>query len=116
MIRFPLFISLFCGISLNNAIGIVQGYRGIKSAFIRTPKFNTTSFKKEFYLNKYTRIKISVTSILEALLSIYFLLGIILCLHFKKYVMIPVFIIAAAGFAFVFISTFTERRLKLKKA
>jgi cellulose synthase/poly-beta-1,6-N-acetylglucosamine synthase-like glycosyltransferase len=116
IIHFPLFVSLFIGISLNNAIGIVQGYSGIKSAFIRTPKFNTTSTEKKFYSNRYTHIKISWTSIMEGLLAIYFLFGILLSIHFGKYGMIPIFMIGAAGFALVFISTFTERKFKLKKA
>jgi cellulose synthase/poly-beta-1,6-N-acetylglucosamine synthase-like glycosyltransferase len=116
IVRFPLFVSLFIGISFNNAIGIVQGYSGIKSAFIRTPKFNTTSIENKFYSNKYTYIKISWTNIFEGLLAIYFLFGILLSLHFEKYSMIPIFVVGAAGFAFVFISTFTELKLKLKKA
>ena len=37
---FPLFVSLFIGVSLSNSIGIVQGYLGIKSGFVRTPKFS----------------------------------------------------------------------------
>lgn len=116
IIRFPLFVSLFIGISLNNAVGIVQGYTGIKSAFIRTPKFNTTSARNKFYSNKYTQIKISGNSILEGLLAIYFLFGIMLSLHFKKYAMIPIFVIGAAGFATVCISIVIERKLTLKKA
>ncbi len=112
IIRFPLFISLFIGISLNNAIGIVQGYSGIKSDFIRTPKFNTTFAANKFYSNKYTDIKISRTSFMEGLLAIYFLFGILLSLYFGKFGMIPIFILGAVGFAIVFISTFTERKLK----
>jgi hypothetical protein len=116
IIRFPLFVSLFIGISLNNAIGIVQGYSGIKSAFIRTPKFNTTSMESKFYSNKYTRIKISWINIFEGLLAIYFLFGIMLTIYFKTYRMIPILSIGTAGFAFVFISTFIERKFKLEKA
>ena len=116
IIRFPLFVSLFVGISLNNAIGILQGYAGIKSAFIRTPKFNTTSAQHQLYSNRYTHIRISWTTILEGLLSVYFLFGIMLSLHIKKYVMIPIYGIGFIGFAIVFISTFTERKLTLKKA
>lgn len=116
IIRFPLFVSLFIGVSLNNAIGIVQGYSGIKSPFIRTPKFNTTSPKDAFYSNKYTQIKISFINVLEGVLFIYFLFAIILSIQFNKYTMIPVFAFGSAGFTFVFISTFKERRGKLKKA
>ncbi len=53
IIYFPLFVSLFIGLSLSNAYGIIQGCLGIKSGFIRTPKFNTTSVKNKNNLNKY---------------------------------------------------------------
>jgi len=116
IIRFPLFVSLFVGVSLNNAIGILQGYGGIKSAFVRTPKFNTTSAQHQLYSNRYTHIRIGWTTILEGLLSVYFLFGITLSLHIKEYVMIPILGIGFIGFAIVFISTLTERKLTLKKA
>ena len=109
IIRFPLFVSLFIGVSLNNAIGILKGYCGIKSSFIRTPKFNTTSPNTETYLNKYTYIKISWITIFEGLLVIYFLFGIVLSLQFENYALIPILIIGATGFAIVFIATFKEK-------
>jgi cellulose synthase/poly-beta-1,6-N-acetylglucosamine synthase-like glycosyltransferase len=37
---FPLYLMFSMGISLNNAIAVAEGLLGIKSAFIRTPKFN----------------------------------------------------------------------------
>ncbi len=53
LIHFPLFVSLFIGLSLSNSIGILQGYLGIRSGFIRTPKFNEitrgeTNLKSEY--------------------------------------------------------------------
>lgn len=83
---------------------------------MRTPKFNTTTAGNSFHLNKYTHIKIRRISIFEGLLASCFLSGILLSLHFGKYGMIPVFMIGAADFAIVYISTFKERKLTLKKA
>ena len=37
---FPLFLSVSMGLSLHNAIAVIEGLLGFKSAFIRTPKFN----------------------------------------------------------------------------
>jgi hypothetical protein len=116
IIRFPLFIALFIGVSLNNAIGIIKGYAGIKSAFIRTPKFNNTTGLNGINANKYTSIKFSSINLAEVLLSVYFVLGIIVSLHFSNYWLIPIFSIGAAGFAFVSISTIMEQKLKLRKA
>lgn len=115
IIRFPLFIALFIGVSLNNAIGIIQGYSGIKSGFVRTPKFNTASVANKFHKNKYTQINIDRITVMEGILIFYFLFGIILSFRFKNYAIVPLLIIAAAGFSIVFISTITERNSILKK-
>ncbi len=116
VIRFPLFVSLFMGVSLNNAFGIVQGYMGIKSAFVRTPKFNRGVVNNSLTENKYTESRINITTIIEGILILYFLFGIILSLEFKSYATLPLFIIAATGFSIVFISSIMERELTIKKA
>ncbi|MEQ9188546.1 MAG: glycosyltransferase [Cryomorphaceae bacterium] len=40
LVRFFSFLSLSMGMSLHNAIAVVEGYAGRKSPFVRTPKFN----------------------------------------------------------------------------
>lgn len=39
-LRFPFFLSISMGLSVYNAIGVMEAYFGKKSSFIRTPKFN----------------------------------------------------------------------------
>lgn len=39
-IRFPFFLSISMGLSVYNAIGVLEAYFGKKSSFVRTPKFN----------------------------------------------------------------------------
>ena len=73
ILYFPLFVSLFIGVSLSNAIGIMQGYLGIKSGFVRTPKFNATLANDKVMKSKYAETKISWLTITEGLLIIYFL-------------------------------------------
>ncbi|MBA4141091.1 MAG: glycosyltransferase [Segetibacter sp.] len=115
IIRFPLFISLFIGVSLNNAIGIIKGYSGIKSGFVRTPKFNTASVANKFYKNKYNQIKIDGITVMEGILILYFLFAIILSFRFQDHWMIPLYVIAVIGFSIVFISSIRERKIMLKK-
>jgi predicted ferric reductase len=109
LIRFPLFVSLFIGISLNNAVGIIQGYCGVKTAFVRTPKFNWNSDKKKGLSNRYAYSSINSATIAEGLLVIYFLFGLVAALHFKNFATVPLFLLAIIGFAMVFILTFQER-------
>ena len=60
------------GFSIHNSIAVLEGHFGKKSPFIRTPKFNNTSIRK----NKYAINKISIYSIIELAAAIYFLIAI----------------------------------------
>ncbi len=74
---FPLFLALSMGLSLHNTIAVLQGYRGKKSPFIRTPKFAIQNISDSFRKKNYLAKKISWTTIFEGILAIYFAIGII---------------------------------------
>ena len=78
--RFINFYTLMLGFSVHNSVAVLEAYLGKKSAFIRTPKFNQSSLKNF----KYSENKISPYSLLELVLSIYFLFGILCSLSFNK--------------------------------
>ncbi len=69
---FPLFLALSMGLSLHNSIAVIQGYRGKQSPFVRTPKFNIQTIKDSFRNNKYIHRKLSLATLLEGLLAVYF--------------------------------------------
>lgn len=110
IIYFPLFVSLFIGLSLSNAYGIIQGCLGIKSSFIRTPKFNATSTGNKKMRNKYLQTKLNWLTFTEGLLIFYFLFGLIQSIYFKNYSMVPLLLMAFIGFLMVFGWSLTERR------
>jgi len=74
---FPIFLSLSMGLSFHNSVAVLAGYMGRKSSFVRTPKFNITGIKDSFKKTKYQGVKISVVTIFEGMLALYFLSGII---------------------------------------
>lgn len=39
---FPLYLSFSMGMAFANAVAVIQGWRGTKSPFVRTPKFNSS--------------------------------------------------------------------------
>ena len=112
-LRFPLFVALFIGISFSNAFGIVQGYSGIKTAFIRTPKFNSNAVEKKLVSNKYSTVSISWMTIAEGLFVFYFLFGLIIALKLKNFAIVPFFLMAATGFSMVVILSLKERNQKI---
>jgi len=70
------FFSVAMGLSLNNTGAVIEGHRGKRSDFVRTPKFNIKSidgWKK----NKYMRKTPSKNVIYEGILTLYFLFGIV---------------------------------------
>ncbi len=69
------FFSIAMGFSLHNTIAVLEGHRGKKSEFVRTPKFNILTLKDGWKNNKYIKKKPSVHVILEGLLAIYFIFG-----------------------------------------
>ena len=112
IIHFPLFVSLFIGISLSNAIGIMQGYLGIKSGFIRTPKFNAASSVDKVMKSRYAQANINWLTITEGLLIFYFLFGLIQAFYFKNYGSLPLLLMAFTGFSLVFGLSVLEKRKK----
>jgi cellulose synthase/poly-beta-1,6-N-acetylglucosamine synthase-like glycosyltransferase len=74
---FPIFLSLSMGLSFHNTIAVLEGWSGKKSAFIRTPKFGIQSLNDSFKGTKYLAQKITWTTIMELILTLYFLFGFI---------------------------------------
>jgi cellulose synthase/poly-beta-1,6-N-acetylglucosamine synthase-like glycosyltransferase len=110
--RFPLFVSLFIGLSLSNSIGIIQGYLGIKSAFVRTPKFNAVDKDDKKIGRRYIQNKITWLNITEGLLILYFLFGVIQSIYFKNYASLPLMLMALTGFSMIFALGIKEWRQK----
>jgi cellulose synthase/poly-beta-1,6-N-acetylglucosamine synthase-like glycosyltransferase len=71
-ILFPLFLGLSMGLSLHNSIAVIQGFKGKKSPFIRTPKFNLKTVKDKINSNNYLAKKIPFSTIIEGVLALLF--------------------------------------------
>jgi cellulose synthase/poly-beta-1,6-N-acetylglucosamine synthase-like glycosyltransferase len=111
-LHFPLFVSLFIGVSLSNAVGIVQGYLGIKSGFVRTPKFNSILGQDHVSKSRYVQTSINWLTLTEGVLIFYFLFGLIQAFHYKYWGTMPFLLMAFMGFSMVFIWSIRE---KIKK-
>jgi cellulose synthase/poly-beta-1,6-N-acetylglucosamine synthase-like glycosyltransferase len=110
---FPFFVSLFIGLSLSNSIGIMQGYFGIKSGFVRTPKFNAVNKDDKKIRHRYIQNKITWLNVFEGLLIFYFLFGVVQSLYFKNYASLPLLLMALTGFSMIFALGIKEWRQKV---
>ena len=100
--KFPAFLSVSMGMSLHNGIAVLEGYIGKKSPFIRTPKFNIKDTTDKWQGNKYLASSVSVITVLEGLLFLYFLSGIGLSFYYQSFSMLPLFLMLTFGFGYVF--------------
>lgn len=99
---FPLFLLVSMGLSLHNGIAVFEGLIGRKSSFIRTPKFNTVNTFDSWKNNAYLNLKITPLSILEGLLTLYFLFGVIVGVMVNETGMIVFHTMLSIGFGLVF--------------
>lgn len=109
LVLFPSFLSISMGLSLHNALAVLEGYIGKKTPFIRTPKFNLTDDRsKKWNTNQYLKRSLNPLTILELALAIYFLGGILLGFKYQDYGLMPFHIMLFIGFAYVSIFSITH--------
>lgn len=99
---FPFFLTVSMGLSLHNAFAVLEGLFGRKTPFIRTPKFNVTDHKKRWKGNIYIKNHINLMTVMEGVLSIYFIFGIAFGIHLQDFGLILFHLMLAAGFGSVF--------------
>lgn len=107
--RFLQFLAVSMGLSLNNSVAVIEGYLGIKSSFVRTPKFNVSS-KGEFKGNKYDKKSINIITIGEGILFLLFAFTAVNRAIYGDLGMVPFHLMLAIGFGLVFFYTISELR------
>ena len=90
------------GLSLHNTIAVLQGYRGKKSPFIRTPKFNIKNIRDSFRKGSYIHRKLSWTTIFEGLLAVYFACGFAYGMQLQANPFLLFHLLLAIGFGTIF--------------
>ena len=99
---FPTFMTVTMGLSLHNTIAVLEGYLGFKTPFIRTPKFNVKTKNDSFQNNVYIRPEIKFSTIMEGILSLYFLFGIYSGITLNDWGLLPFHLMLFIGFGMVF--------------
>jgi cellulose synthase/poly-beta-1,6-N-acetylglucosamine synthase-like glycosyltransferase len=109
---FPLFLALSMGLALHNTIAVIEGYRGKKSPFVRTPKFNIKTINDSFSSRKYLSGDISWTTIFEGVLALYFIGAVIGAFYLQNTTFLVFHLMLALGYGGIF--WFTLRHLRLR--
>lgn len=95
------FLALSMGLSLHNTIAVIQGFRGKKTPFVRTPKFNIVDKDDKWKSVKYRRTKVKPSVYGEIFMALYFSVGIYLAFHFNDMAILPFLIMQFLGFAVI---------------
>jgi cellulose synthase/poly-beta-1,6-N-acetylglucosamine synthase-like glycosyltransferase len=107
--RFFQFLIVSMGLSLSNTVAVIEGYLGIKSSFVRTPKFNVLK-KSEFKGNKYDKKSLSIINIAELVLFLLFGFTAVNRAIFGDLGMVPFHLMLSIGYGLVFFYTVKEVR------
>lgn len=113
MVLFPLFLALSMGLSLHNSVAVIEGYRGKKSPFVRTPKFNINTIKDKLTPSKYLNGKLNLITIGEGLLSLYFLAAVAGAFYLQNTMFIIFHALLAVGYGTIFY--FSVKHLNLAR-
>lgn len=99
LVYFPLFLSVYMGMSLHNSIAVMEGYLGIKTPFVRTPKFDIKDKKDSWLGNVYFQKVASPIFYLELLLLGYFSFALMVGFVIGDLGLLPFHIMLVFGFA-----------------
>jgi len=111
--RFFQFLIISMGLSLSNTVAVIEGYLGIKSSFVRTPKFNIAK-KGETQKNKYDKKSLSIINIVEGVLFLVFGFTAINRAIYGDLGMVPFHLMLTIGYGTVFFYTIAEVRASNK--
>jgi cellulose synthase/poly-beta-1,6-N-acetylglucosamine synthase-like glycosyltransferase len=96
-----LFLSISMGLSLHNGWAVLTGLAGRLTPFVRTPKSGLTRPGTPTRGRRYRTGSVNGQTLLEALLTAYFLGGIALAFHYDNYGLLPFHLLLAAGYGAV---------------
>lgn len=109
-VNFPLYMIFSMGLALHNSVALVEGFLGIKTPFVRTPKFNVISKTDKWVKSTYLNLKWSWSGLVEGILALYFLFGIFAGFYLMDYGLLAFHLMLTLGFGSIsYLSTFPQK-------
>ncbi|HKE58773.1 MAG TPA: cellulose synthase family protein [Pyrinomonadaceae bacterium] len=101
MLHLPLVMALGIGLAFSNARAVLEALLGVKSEFVRTPKYRVEATTDATWKRKKYRRKRGLLPILELSFAIYFLLAIIYSAGLHMWGTIPFLLLFFFGFGYM---------------
>jgi cellulose synthase/poly-beta-1,6-N-acetylglucosamine synthase-like glycosyltransferase len=105
---FPLLLTMSMGLSFHNSVAVIEGYLGIRSSFVRTPKYNIIGRNRK-PAEGAQKNPISNTVIIEGLLTLLFCMALVISIQIKEYSFFVFHLMLALGFGSVFVVSWRDR-------
>ena len=105
----PFVMALGIGISVRNAVAVIEAIFGVKSEFVRTPKYKVEAGPKKAILGqKSYRKRAGWMPFAEVLLGIYFSGAIIYAIQIENYATIPFLLLFVWGYMYTGIMSLSQ--------
>ena len=108
LLHLPLVMALGIGLAFSNARAVLEALFGIKSDFVRTPKYQVEKSKDETWKRKKYKRKRGLLPLLELSFSIYFLLAILYASHMRMWGTVPFLLLFFFGFGYMGVMSFVQ--------
>ena len=97
----PLVMAVGIGLAFSNARAVLEALLGIKSEFVRTPKYSVEKSTDETWKRKKYKRKRGLLPLLELSFAVYFLLAILYAAHMRLWGTIPFLGLFFFGYAYI---------------
>ena len=101
LVHLPLVMALGIGLAFSNARAVLEALLGVKSEFVRTPKYSVEGAKDETWKVKKYKRKRGLLPLLELSFSVYFLLAILYAIHMNLFGTIPFLCLFFLGYGYM---------------
>jgi cellulose synthase/poly-beta-1,6-N-acetylglucosamine synthase-like glycosyltransferase len=101
MLHLPLVMALGIGLAFSNARAVLEALMGVKSEFVRTPKYRVEATEDETWKKKKYKRKGGLLPLLELGFAFYFLLAMLYALHMHLFGTIPFLFLFFFGYGYM---------------
>ena len=108
ILHFPILLTMSMGLSFHNSVAVVEGYLGIRSSFVRTPKYNIVGRMRD-RVQAAQKNPIGNTVIIEGLLTVLFSMALVAAVAMQEFSFFIFHLMLALGFGSIFIVSLRDR-------
>ena len=108
LLHLPLVMALGLGLAFSNARAVLEALFGIKSDFVRTPKYRVEKIHDETWKSKKYKRKRGLLPLLELSFSLYFLLAILYSIRMRMWGTVPFLLLFFFGFGYMGVMSFVQ--------